>query len=220
MFLKRVFDFSFAMMGIAVLSPFLFLIAFLLKLDSPRGSILYCGERTGRYGKPFRIFKFRTMVTNADQIGGSSTADGDPRVTRIGRVLRKYKFDELPQLLNVFVGQMSFVGPRPEVPQYASLLIGEERDVLSVRPGITDWASLWDCDEGTALAGSMDPERTYLDKIRPVKIALQLEYVRSRSFRTDVVILLRTIALLIFRIKQSPYLPFQSSASVHGSQSE
>jgi lipopolysaccharide/colanic/teichoic acid biosynthesis glycosyltransferase len=220
MLLKRIFDITVAMIGIVVLSPLLISIAFLLKLGSPRGRILYSGERVGRYGKRFRLLKFRTMVAHADSMGGPSTPDGDPRVTHLGRVLRKYKLDELPQLWNVLAGQMSFVGPRPEVPQYASLLTEQEQDVLSVRPGITDWASLWNCDEGAALAGSEDPERTYLEKIRPVKVALQLEYVRSQSFRTDLAILFRTIAALIFRAKQPSYLAIQRPTSFHGCQSE
>jgi lipopolysaccharide/colanic/teichoic acid biosynthesis glycosyltransferase len=138
------------------------------------------------------------MVVNADRIGGASTADDDTRITRIGRFLRKYKLDELPQLINVLLGQMSLVGPRPEVPEYVALFTEEEKAILSVRPGITDWASIWNHDEGALLAGAADPERAYLDKIRPEKIRLQLKYVREHSFWVDIGILFLTLSTLLF----------------------
>jgi lipopolysaccharide/colanic/teichoic acid biosynthesis glycosyltransferase len=141
------------------------------------------------------------MVINAEAIGGSSTADNDLRLTRIGKVLRKYKLDELPQLLNVLQGEMSFVGPRPEVAQYVEMYTEAERLILTVRPGITDWATLWNSDEGAVLAGSSDPDKTYLEVIRPVKIKLQLEYVKKQSFWTDVTIIFKTLLVIIFRSK-------------------
>jgi len=143
------------------------------------------------------MMKFRTMVANADRIGGSSTPDDDPRITRVGRWLRRYKLDELPQLVNVLKGEMSIVGPRPEVPEYVAMLTEDEREILSVRPGMTDWASIWNSDEGAALAGSDDPERTYLEKIRPEKIRLQREYIRRRSFWVDMRIIGRTFIELL-----------------------
>ena len=161
------------------------------------GPIFYRGIRVGRYGKPFKIFKFRTMVINAEEIGGPSTAADDPRITRIGRLIRKYKLDEVPQLINVFKGEMSLVGPRPEVQHYVDMFTDEERTILTVRPGITDWASLWNPDEGSILSGSPDPEGTYIVKIRPTKLKLQLKYVRERSFLVDLGIILRTIAIVI-----------------------
>jgi lipopolysaccharide/colanic/teichoic acid biosynthesis glycosyltransferase len=185
---------------VGILAPVLLTIAAAIKLYDA-GPVCYRGPRVGRYGKPFRIFKFRTMVVNADKIGGASTADGDPRVTPVGRFLRKYKLDELPQLLNVLSGEMSLVGPRPEVQLYVDMFTAEEQAILNVRPGITDWASLWNPDEGAVLAGSPDPEKTYLEKIRPEKVRLQLKYVREQSFRTDLEILLRTLAAILFRIK-------------------
>jgi lipopolysaccharide/colanic/teichoic acid biosynthesis glycosyltransferase len=139
------------------------------------------------------------MVVDAEKTGVTATADDDPRVTRIGRLLRKYKLDELPQLVNVLVGEMSLVGPRPEVPQYTALFTRQEQAILSVRPGITDWATLWDIAEGAVLAGSDNPEQAYLEKIRPEKIRLQLKYVRERSFGVDVRILALTLWALVAR---------------------
>ena len=145
------------------------------------------------------------MVVNADRIGGPSTAGDDPRVTPVGRFLRRTKLDELPQLLNVLLGDMSFVGPRPEVKQYVDMYTEEEKAILTVRPGITDWASLWNPDEGAVLAGSDDPERDYLEKIRPQKLRWQLEYVRRRSFWVDIVIIAQTIRTVASR-HESPAL--------------
>ncbi len=199
--LKRSCDVAASALGLVLLFPVLAAFAALIKLKSP-GPVFYRGVRVGRFGKLFRIFKFRTMVVNAEQLGGSSTADGDPRVTPVGRFLRKYKLDELPQLLNVLKGEMSLVGPRPEVMQYVAMFSAEEKAILSVAPGITDWASIANSDEGARLAGSPDLEKTYLEKIRPEKIRLQLEYVRKRSFGTDMRILLETFKVLMF--KQRP----------------
>jgi len=196
--LKRLFDCMCALLGLVVLSPLLGLIALAVKA-SDGGFVFYRGLRTGFKGKQFRIWKFRTMVVDAEKTGVTATADDDPRVTRVGMFLRKYKLDELPQLVNVLVGEMSLVGPRPEVPQYTALFTAEEKAILSVRPGITDWASLWDVDEGAALAGSDDPERAYLEKIRPEKIRLQLRYVRERTLGMDLRILLLTLWALITR---------------------
>ena len=148
-------------------------------------------------GRPFRIFKFRTMVVDAEKIGGPSTAADDPRITKVGKFLRKYKWDELPQLFNVLKGEMSFVGPRPEVQHYVDMFTEGEKVILSVRPGITDWASLWNPDEGAVLAGSLDPEKTYMEEIRPTKLRLQLKYVKERSFRGDLSIIYQTIMTVV-----------------------
>jgi lipopolysaccharide/colanic/teichoic acid biosynthesis glycosyltransferase len=198
--MKRALDLLVSVLGLVILWPFFLLIAAVIKAQSP-GPVFYRGVRVGRDGTLFRIFKFRTMVVGADKIGGPSTAGDDPRVTWIGRFLRKYKLDELPQLLNVLKGEMSLVGPRPEVPQYVELFTQEERAILKVRPGITDWASLWNLDEGEVLAGSPDPERAYMEKVRPGKISLQLEYVRHRSFFMDLVILLQTLVAVFLRMR-------------------
>jgi len=191
--IKRMLDVFFSLLGIIFLSPLFLIIAFLIKKED-RGPIFYRGVRVGRYGRPFRMFKFRTMVVNADKIGGSSTASDDPRLTKIGKFLKKYQLDELPQLINVIKGEMSLVGPRPEVKMYVDMMTDEERKtILSVRPGMTDLASLWDFHEGEILKGSSDPERTYQEKIRPTKIKLQLEYVKNRSFWQDIKIIFKTI---------------------------
>jgi lipopolysaccharide/colanic/teichoic acid biosynthesis glycosyltransferase len=195
---KRLFDIVGAAAGLAVLSPVLLVLAARIKLTSA-GPVFYRGMRVGLHGRPFRIFKFRTMVINAEQLGGPSTADDDPRITKVGRFLRKFKLDELPQLINVLIGDMSVVGPRPEVRHYVDMYTDDEKVILTVRPGITDWASLWNPDEGAVLAGTPDPERTYLEKIRPQKIKWQLEYVRRRSFFVDLGIIARTIATIVLR---------------------
>jgi len=198
--LKRFFDIVFSFLGLVLLSPFFLLVAILIKREDG-GAVFYRGLRVGLNGKTFRMFKFRTMVLNADKIGGPSTANDDPRITRIGRKIRKYKLDEIPQLINVFIGDMSVVGPRPEVPFYVEMFTQEERNILSVRPGITDLASIWNCDEGAVLAGSIDPEKAYMEKIRPGKIRLQLEYVNNRSFWMDMKIIFQTILKILKRDK-------------------
>jgi len=194
--LKRTFDFVSSLIGLILVSPILLTIAILIKKEDG-GPVFYRGVRVGRFGNPFRIFKFRTMVLNAEKLGGPSTADDDPRITRVGKFIRKFKLDELPQLINVLKGEMSIVGPRPEVQMYVDMFTGEEKAILSVRPGITDWASIWNPDEGAILAGSADPEKTYMEKIRPEKIRLQLKYVRERSFWNDLRIIAQTIITIL-----------------------
>ena len=195
---KILFDILFSAFGLIVMSPPLIFSAIAIKLNS-KGAVFYRGKRIGRYGKPFRIYKFRTMVENAEKLGGSSTADDDPRITKTGKFLRKYKLDELPQLINVLKGEMSFVGPRPEVQHYVDMFTEEEKAILSIRPGITDWASLWNPDEGAILKGSKDPEKAYMEKIRPEKLKLQLKYVKEGSFRIDLKIILLTLKTIMIR---------------------
>jgi len=196
--MKRLLDIFFALFGIVLLSP-VFLVAAIFIKKEDGGPLLYSGIRVGLNGNYFRMHKFRTMVVNADKIGGSSSADDDPRITRTGKILRKFKLDELPQLFNVLKGQMSFVGPRPDVPLYVNMFTQAERAILSVRPGITDWASLWNSDEGSILAGSVDPEKAYMEKIRPEKIRLQLKYVKERNIWMDFVIIFLTIVKILKR---------------------
>jgi lipopolysaccharide/colanic/teichoic acid biosynthesis glycosyltransferase len=195
-FVKRAFDFVMGLIAVIILGIPMLIIAILIKLDS-RGPVLYVGRRVGRDGVPFGMYKFRTMVMNADKIGGSSTPDDDPRLTRMGRALRRYKLDEFPQFLNVVKGDMSLVGPRPQVQSVVDGYTAEERLVLSVPPGITDYASLRFPNEGEILRSSPDPDQTYMEKIHPEKMRLGLEYVRSRSFFTDLAILFRTVGAII-----------------------
>jgi lipopolysaccharide/colanic/teichoic acid biosynthesis glycosyltransferase len=190
---KRAFDVIVSGATLAVLSPALAVIAALVKRDDPSGPVLFTQERVGRGGMPFRIHKFRTM--RPDSPGLQVTSDGDPRVTRIGAILRKTKLDELPQLWDVFVGRMSLVGPRPEVPKYVGLWPEQHRDlILSVRPGITDPASVRWRNESEELAQAADPEAHYVEVLLPQKAAMYAEYVRTRSFWGDVVVLLKTAA--------------------------
>jgi lipopolysaccharide/colanic/teichoic acid biosynthesis glycosyltransferase/SAM-dependent methyltransferase len=200
--IKRALDIGSSALGLLLLSPLLLSLAALIKWGSA-GSVFYRGQRVGRHGRPFRIFKFRSMVVNAEAIGGSSTGDHDPRITSIGRFMRKGKLDELPQLLNVLLGQMSLVGPRPEVQRYVDLYTPEERAILEVRPGITDWASIWNSDEGAILAGSADPDKAYKELIRPTKLKLQLFYVRQHSLWID----LKIIAYTLFKLFNREFLP-------------
>jgi lipopolysaccharide/colanic/teichoic acid biosynthesis glycosyltransferase len=194
--MKRIFDIICSAAILVLLSPMLLWAGWRIRREDG-GPVFYRGERVGRHGRNFHILKFRTMVVNAEKIGGSSTADDDPRITRIGLTLRKLKLDELPQLVNVLVGEMSLVGPRPEVKCYTDLFTEEEKAILSVRPGITDWASIWNYDEGSILAGAADPEAAYLNLIRPAKVKLQQEYVRRQSLFTDLKIIFYTVATVL-----------------------
>jgi lipopolysaccharide/colanic/teichoic acid biosynthesis glycosyltransferase len=190
--LKRCFDFVASLFGIVLLSPVLVLIAIAVKCSS-RGPVLFLQERVGRGFRRFRIYKFRTMVVDAPKLGLQITAGKDPRITRVGRFLRKWKLDELPQLVNVLKGEMSFVGPRPEVPRYVDMFREDYACVLSVRPGITDPASLKYRDEAAILAKSADPEETYVHEILPEKIMLAKEYVAQASLRGDIALIWKTI---------------------------
>ena len=190
---KRLFDIIFSCLGLILVFPLFLVIGALIKRESP-GPVFYRGERVGKNGKPFRIFKFRTMVVEAEKLGGPSTAGDDPRLLRIGHTLKKYQLDELPQLINVLRGEMSFVGPRPEVKVYVDIMTDEERNlILSIKPGMTDFASLWNFHESEVLKGSPDPEKTYMEKIRPEKMRLQIKYVKTRSFLLDLRIVIKTI---------------------------
>lgn len=206
---KRLFDFFIALFGLIVFSPILLIVAIWIKADSS-GPVFYRGERTGRGGKMFRIFKFRSMVMNADKIGGPSTADTDSRITKSGKFVRKWKLDEIPQFMNVLVGDMSFVGPRPEVKKYTDMYTEEEKPILDLRPGITDWASIWNSDEGAILAGLEDPDKGYEEYIRPGKLKLQLHYRRTHNLSTDIKILLYTAR----RIIQKSFYPAEIDAVV------
>ena len=194
---KRIIDFLFAIIGVVLLAPLLIYIAYKVKKSSP-GPVFYRGTRVGKDGRLFRIFKFRTMVEDAEQIGGPSTAGDDPRLVYFGRVLKRWKFDELPQLFNILKGEMSFVGPRPEVQMYVNMMSQEQRNIiLSVRPGITDWASIWNFREEETLRGLDNPEAYYLEYIRPTKIQLQMKYTKERNLWIDLKIVFETIWRII-----------------------
>ncbi len=197
---KRLFDLVIAGAGLVGFAPVLGAIACAVKLEDG-GPIFYRGERIGLKGKPFKIFKFRSMVVDAEKSGISSTTDCDHRITRTGKFIRKFKLDELSQLINVVKGDMSIVGPRPEVQRFVDLYTDEEKILLDVRPGITDWASIWNNDEGAVIerSGIADADEAYSKLIRPTKIQLQLNYVRERSLGTDLKILARTIRAVIER---------------------
>jgi lipopolysaccharide/colanic/teichoic acid biosynthesis glycosyltransferase len=196
--MKRFFDIIFSLFGLVLFSSLLLIIAFLIK-NEDGGPVFYRGIRVGRYGKLFKIYKFRTMIVDADKIGGTSTPDDDPRITKIGKFLRKYKMDELPQLINVLKGEMSLVGPRPQVQWAVELYREEEKRLLTVRPGITDYASIVFKNEAEILKGSTDPDKDYLEKIAPEKIRLGLKYIDNRSFWVDMEILFSTIKVLYKR---------------------
>ena len=193
---KRAMDIVVSAAALCVLWPVLALIALAIVVDDP-GPVFYRQVRVGRGGRPFRIFKFRTMVVDADRKGLSITVGRDSRITRVGAFLRKTKLDELAQLLNVLAGQMSFVGPRPEVPRYVELYTPYQRQVLLVRPGITDYASIAYRNENDLLAGADDPERMYIETIMPDKIELNMKYLREISPLTDVRLILKTIIAVI-----------------------
>jgi len=193
---KRIFDVAVASAALAVLSPLFAVIAWRIKRYD-RGPVLYRGRRVGIGGAPFAMYKFRTMVLNAEKLGGSSTPDDDPRITPIGKLLRRYKLDELPQLINVVRGEMSLVGPRPQVQWAVDLYTPEECLVLTVRPGITDYASVKFPNEGEILKGSLHPDKDYMEKIHPEKMRLSLEYVRERSMAADLRVLFQTAAAIL-----------------------
>ncbi len=192
---KRLLDLSVAAAGLTLLSPLLVATAFWIKIDSP-GPVFYRGRRGGLGGKPFEMLKFRSMVVNADQVGGPTTSGDDPRMTQSGKFVRRWKIDELPQLLNVLWGEMSLVGPRPEVVYKTEQYTSDESRVLDLRPGITDWASIWNADEGGVLAGATDSDAAYEAVIRPFKMKLQLSYADNHSSLVD----LRILACTALRI--------------------
>jgi lipopolysaccharide/colanic/teichoic acid biosynthesis glycosyltransferase len=191
---KRIFDLVFTTTGSILLSPLLVVIAAFIAAERS-GPILYSQERVGLGGRPFRLWKFRTMRPDSDATA-LLTVDGDERVTPVGRSLRKWKLDELPQLWNVLRGEMSLVGPRPEVSRYVNLYTPEQRRVLDLKPGITDPASLAYRDESVVLRGAADIERLYVEELMPDKIRLNLEYARTASVWSDFVVILRTIGAL------------------------
>jgi lipopolysaccharide/colanic/teichoic acid biosynthesis glycosyltransferase len=190
---KRLFDIFFSFIGLLILLPVFLIISLLIVIDS-RGGVFYRQVRVGKDGKDFRLFKFRSMVTEADKKGLLTVGGRDSRVTKIGYYLRKYKLDELPQLLNVLNGDMSLVGPRPEVRRYVDLYNEEQRKVLTVRPGITDYASIEYSNENEILGSVPNPEEVYIREVMPAKLELNLRYIREQGLLTDFKIIFMTFA--------------------------
>ena len=193
--LKRIFDITLSLFGLIILLPFMLIIAILIKIDS-KGSVFFKQIRVTKNGKEFKIFKYRTMRVGSDKYS-QITVGKDGRITKIGSFLRKYKLDEIPQLINVLIGDMSLVGPRPEVPKYVALYTDEQKEILKVRAGITDYASIEFSDENDLLASEEDPEKAYIEKIMPKKIELNKKYLSETSVLTDIRIILLTIKKIL-----------------------
>lgn len=193
--LKRIFDITLSLLGLILLLPFMLIIAILIKIDS-KGSVFFKQVRVTKNGREFKIFKYRTMRVGSDKYS-QITVGKDDRITKIGLFLRKYKLDEIPQLINVFIGDMSLVGPRPEVPKYIALYTEEQREILKVRAGITDYASIEFSNENDILADEADPEKAYIEKIMPRKIELNKKYLSEISVITDIKIILLTIKKIL-----------------------
>lgn len=190
--LKRIFDFSCSLIGLVLVSPFFLVISILISLDS-KGPIFYKQNRVGKAGIDFKLLKFRTMFINSDKHGLLTVGSRDGRITKMGFWLRKYKLDEIPQLVNVLMGQMSVVGPRPEVRKYVELYSGEQFKVLNVKPGITDWASIKFSNENELLSKAENPEKYYIETVMPEKLRLNLQYVNHNNLLNDVKIIFFTL---------------------------
>ena len=193
--LKRIFDITLSLFGLIILLPFMLIIAILIKFDS-KGTVFFKQIRITKGGKEFKIFKYRTMKAGSDKYS-QITVGKDERITKIGSFLRKYKLDEIPQLINVLIGDMSLVGPRPEVPKYVALYTDEQKEILKVRAGITDYASIEFSNENDLLASEEDPEKEYIEKIIPKKIELNKKYLSEISVLTDIRIILLTIKKIL-----------------------
>ena len=193
--LKRIFDITLSLFGLIILLPFMLIIAILIKIDS-KGPVFFKQIRVTKNGKEFKIFKYRTMRVGSDKYS-QITVGKDGRITKIGSFLRKYKLDEIPQLINVLIGDMSLVGPRPEVPKYVALYTDEQKEILKVRAGITDYASIEFSDENDLLASEKNPEEAYIEKIMPKKIELNKKYLSEISILTDIKIILLTIKKIL-----------------------
>jgi lipopolysaccharide/colanic/teichoic acid biosynthesis glycosyltransferase len=194
--LKRLFDIFFSLLGVILLTPLFLIIAILILVDS-RGGVFYKQLRVGYNNSDFKLFKFRTMAIGSDKKGLITVGSRDSRVTPIGYYLRKYKIDELPQLINVLIGDMSLVGPRPEVRKYVSMYTQDQLRVLSVRPGITDYASLEYSNENELLGNSENPEEMYINEIMPAKLALNIKYIEEKSILKDFSLILKTLFKII-----------------------
>jgi lipopolysaccharide/colanic/teichoic acid biosynthesis glycosyltransferase len=195
--LKRLFDIALSFISLILLLPVFVIFSIWIILDS-KGGACYRQVRVGRHNRDFKLIKFRTMFVDSDQHGLLTVGEGDKRITRAGKFLRKYKLDEFPQLLNILMGQMSFIGPRPEVRKYVELYNPEQLKVLEVRPGLTDYASMKYIEENRLLGESEDPEKTYVEVIMPAKLALNQKYIEEQSIGNDVRILFKTVLNIFF----------------------
>ena len=193
--LKRIFDIILSLFGLIILLPFMLIIAIFIKLDS-KGPVFFKQLRVTKNGREFKILKYRTMRVGSDKYS-QITVGKDDRITKIGSFLRKYKLDEIPQLINVLIGDMSLVGPRPEVPKYVALYTDEQKEILKVRAGITDYASIEFSNENDLLASEEDPEKAYIKKVMPKKIELNKKYISEISMLTDIKIILLTIKKIL-----------------------
>jgi lipopolysaccharide/colanic/teichoic acid biosynthesis glycosyltransferase len=208
---KRLLDLGLSLFGLIMLGPLLGMVALAVVLDTP-GPVFYKGSRIGKGGMPFRILKFRTMVVDADRAGPPLTSGGDPRVTRVGRLLRKLKIDELPQLLNVLCGEMTLVGPRPECPDYVAFYTPQQRHVLDVKPGITGLTQIRFRNEEVLLRRCPDAESVYVETIMPYKLSVDLTYIAQRSFLLDLRLIGETVACLFRTSEPEIVLPAPSSS--------
>lgn len=198
LFVKRLFDFCCALVGLALVCPLFLVLAVWIKLDSS-GPVFFRQQRIGKGGRVFYMFKFRTMVVDAERLGKQITVANDRRITRCGAFLRAYKLDELPQLINVLKGEMSLVGPRPEVPAYVKLYDERQRQVFTVPPGLTDEASIKYRNENQLLQAAQDAERTYIEEIMPDKLRINLHYLESASLAKDLGIIVKTLYAVVKR---------------------
>lgn len=196
MFSKRLFDIVSAVGVVFILFPVFMLIAFWVRTDSA-GPVLYRQKRVGKNNKDFYVYKFRSMITNADKKGQLTVGMRDPRITKSGFILRKYKLDEFPQLINVLNGDMSIVGPRPEVRKYVELYSEKQKEVLNALPGLTDPASLAYINENEILGKAADPEKTYIDEVMPAKLELNLQYIENQTFKNDISLILQTLKKIV-----------------------
>lgn len=201
--MKRTFDVIVSILGLILLLPLFVILAMIITVTSP-GGVFFRGVRVGKNGRPFRIFKFRSMVKDAEGKGKWNVSMNDSRVTPIGNFLRNTKLDELPQLINVLLGDMSIVGPRPELQHYVDMYTENEKTILDLKPGITDWASITNFDQFEVFTRASDPDKAYLENIRPLKIRLQLHYRNNNSFMADIRIILWTVYRLIARTSKLP----------------
>lgn len=201
--MKRIFDILVSLIGLIILSPVFIIMALIITFTSP-GGVFFRGVRVGQNGVPFRIYKFRSMIKDAEGNGKWNVGDNDDRITPIGHFLRKTKIDELPQLINVLKGDMSFVGPRPELQYYVDMYTEREKRILDLKPGITDWASITNFDQFEVFTKAKDPDVAYLKYIRPLKLELQLYYRENNSFFSDIKILIWTVYKVISRSEKLP----------------